>query len=157
MWDLGIERAMGQFLEDPEIRKCLKDKLHRTTDDPGTFYGSPAYKDLDEDCAGALTMHHVLTMLISIGGDGVQLLNWGKRTATVIALKCEDLPIHLVQTARAVAPLIIIEGPTEPGNLNSILQRTVDFLCEHAPSRTTEGKQPNAIVIQIRMHENLCE
>lgn len=137
MWDLGIESAMAKFLEDPEIRQCIKDKLHRTTADPQTYYGSQAFKNLNDDCAGALMMHNVLTMLISIGGDGVQLLNWGKRTATVIAVKCEDLPMHIVQTARAVAPLIIIEGPTEPGTLDHILKHTVDFLCDHAPSRTT--------------------
>lgn len=141
MWDLGIERAMKKFLEDPEIRQCIKEKLHRTVNDPSSFYGSPAFKDLNDDCAGALMMANVLTMLISIGGDGVQLLNWGTRTATVISMKCEDLPMHLVQTGRAVTPIIIIEGPTEPATLDHILRGTADFLGAHAPSHTPNGER----------------
>lgn len=139
MWDLGIKRVVQNFLEDPEIRALVKLKEHRTTGDAQTFYGSQHFKDLDEDCAGALTSDAVSSMLISIGGDGVQLLNWGTRTATVIAVKLEDLPTHMVQTGRAVAPLIIIEGPDEPSNLNHILRQTVDDLLWHAPSYDGEG------------------
>lgn len=134
LWDLGIGRAAAKFLEDPELHSAIKAKAHRTTENPATFYGSQQYKDLDKDCAGALTAADVNTLMISVGGDGVQLLNWGSRVATVLAVKCEDLPAHLVQTGRAVAPLIIIEGPAEPSNLNHILRRTVDFLVMHAPS-----------------------
>lgn len=78
-------------------------------------------------------------MLVSLGGDGVQLLNWGSRTATVIALKCEDLPPHLIQTGRAVSPLIVIEGPSEPSTLNHVLQNTAAFLEQHAPSSNGLG------------------
>lgn len=140
-WDLGIHNAIAKFLEDPEIREHIKSRAHRTTDDPASFFGSPHFKELNEDCAGILTQVDAAanTMLVSLGGDGVQLLNWGARTATVIALKCEDLPPHLSQTGRAVSPLIIIEGPTEPSNLNHVLKNTASFLVQHAPSVNGRG------------------
>lgn len=140
MWDFGIERALASLLEDADIRALVKNQEHRTTDEPSTFYGSPHFRQLDADCAGALTNRCVRTILLSLGGDGVQLLNWGKRTATVIAAKCEDMPQHLVQTGRAVTPLLIIEGPDEPSHLNHILMRTVDFLVRHAPSSDGTGE-----------------
>lgn len=147
MWDLGVERALHKFLEDPDVRALVKAKNHRTVDDSSTFYGSDQFKKLDADCAGALTNDDMLTILISIGGDGVQLLNWGKRTATVIAIKCEDLPPHLVQSAKAVTPIMIIEGPQEPGNLNHILMKTIDFLVLHAPSTDGEGESITDLVL----------
>lgn len=139
MWDLGIERAITSFLEDENVRSMVKSKAHRTTDDGATFYGSTHFKQLDQDCAGALTKEGVNTLLLSAGGDGVQLLNWGKRTATVIAVKNEDLPIHMIQSGRAVCPILVIEGPDEPSILNHILRRTVDFLVQHAPSSNGAG------------------
>lgn len=146
-WDLGIENAISKFLEDPEIRAHVKSRAHRSTHDPSSFYGSQNFQDLDTDCAGILTQENPTanTMLISLGGDGVQLLNWGARTATVIALKCEDLPPHLIQTARAVSPLIIIEGPSEPSILDHVLRKTVTFLHNHAPS--TSGHSAHLLSI----------
>lgn len=138
---MGIHNALAKFLEDPEIRNHIKSRAHRTTDDPSTFFGSQHFKDLDEDCCGILTQADAAahTILVGLGGDGVQLLNWGARTATVIALKCEDLPPHLIQTGRAASPLLIIEGPSEPSNLNHVLQHTVGFLVQHAPPSPGEG------------------
>lgn len=140
-WDLGIHNALAKFLEDPEIREHIKSRAHRTTDDHCTYFGSPSFATLNSDCAGILTQVDAPanTMLVSLGGDGVQLLNWGARTATVIALKCEDLPPHLIQTGRAVSPLIIIEGPSEPSTLNHVLQNTASFLVDHAPSSAGQG------------------
>ena len=142
MWDFGLEQAITKFLDDPVLRENMKNKEHRTIDDPASFYGSPQFQQLDQDCAGALTSNNVLTMLIGIGGDGVQLLNWGNRTATVVALKCEDQPPHIVQTGRAVAPLFVIEGPTEPSELNHVFRSTVDKLIQYAPSSDGTGVLP---------------
>jgi hypothetical protein len=94
---------------------------------------------LDADCAGALTNSDILTVLLTLGGDGVQLVNWGSRTATVIGLKCEDLPPDLVQKGLAVKPLLVIEGPQEPSVLNHALQAAADFFTEHAPSSDGSG------------------
>lgn len=136
-----MDQVMDKFLSDPDIHDALVNKAHRTVDDKASFYGSSAFKLLDKDCAYALTKEGVKTMLISIGGDGVQLLNWGNRTATVIAVKLEDLPPHLVQTGQAVAPLVVIEGPQEPSVLNAVLRSAVTFLCDHAPSTDRQSTQ----------------
>jgi hypothetical protein len=89
---------------------------------------------LDADCAGALSNSAILTILLTLGGDGVQLVNWGSRTATVIGVKCEDLPPDLVQKGLAVKQLLVIEGPQELSVLNHALQAVADFLKQHAPS-----------------------
>ena len=69
----------------------------------------------------------------------MDLLNWGKRTATVIGLKLEDLPPHLVQTGEAVAPLIVIEGPNEPANMQYVNDLVVEFFLDYVPSQDRTG------------------
>lgn len=139
MWILGPEEAINKFLNDPDLRRAIESQEHRTTDDRETFWGSPAFQELNAACGGKLTDKTVKSIIISVGGDGVQLLNWGTRTATVIAVKCDDLPPHLAHTGLAVAPLIVIEGPHEPSNLNPVLKETVDFLLKHSPVPSAAG------------------
>jgi hypothetical protein len=107
--------------------------------DRATFWGSDAFKQLDTDCAHALSSKGTKSVVLSIGGDGVQLLNWGSRTATVVGLKCEDLPPHLALKGKAVRPLLVMEGPQEPSVLNHALQPAADFFVKHAPSHTGTG------------------
>lgn len=125
----------------------IESQAHRTTDDKETFWGSPAFQELNAACGGVLTNNTIRSIIISIGGDGVQLLNWGSRTGTVLAIKCEDLPPHLAHTGLAVAPLIVIEGPHEPSILNHVLKGTVDFLLEHSPvpSQAGDGMAPSSV------------
>lgn len=147
MWYLGPEAAIRKFLSDPVIREHLENQEHRTTEDEESFWGSKAFQELNAACGGVLTQKAIKSIIISIGGDGVQLLNWGSRTATVIAIKCEDLPPHLVQTGHAVAPLLIIEGPHEPQNLNPVLGQTVDFLLKHSPVPAPDGVYPSGFAV----------
>jgi hypothetical protein len=132
---------LQRLLADPVTGSHILSRSAQTTDDPSTFHGSEAFKQLDADCAGALTREDIHSVLLSIGGDGVQLLNWGCRTATVIGLKCEGLPPALVQKGIAIKPLVVIEGPQEPSVLNHVLQGAASFFLEHAPS--TNGKGVN--------------
>jgi hypothetical protein len=140
-WYFGVDQCLRRLLADPVTGPHILSKTARTPDDPSTFHGSEAFRLLDADCAGALTRRDIHTVLLSIGGDGVQLLNWGCRTATVIGMKCEDLPPELVQKGVAIKPLMVIEGPQEPSVLNHALQGAASFFVEHAPS--TNGKGVN--------------
>jgi hypothetical protein len=79
-------------LASPVTGPHIVGKTARVTTDPASYFASDAFRQLDADCAGALTREDVHTVLLSLGGDGVQLLNWGSRTATVAGIKCEDLP-----------------------------------------------------------------
>lgn len=76
---------------------------------------------------------NAFTLMLSLGGDGVQLLNLGSRTATVIGLKCEDLRRDLVQKAFAVVLIMVIEGRQEPSILKHALGRLAAVSVEHAP------------------------
>jgi hypothetical protein len=136
---VGMERVVNRLLSNPDIRASVCSREHRTFRDPQSFWGSPQFKQLDDDCAGALTRADVNTLLLSIGGDGVQLLNWGTRTATVFAVKCEDLPGHLVQKGLAATPLMIVEGVQESAVLNHLLQGVAEFFRKHASLTNGQG------------------
>jgi hypothetical protein len=139
MWLVGMERVDQKFLGNPVIRNNARSRAHRTIEDQPNFWGSPQFWQLDANCAGALTCPGINTLLLSVGGDGVQLLNWGSRTATVFAAKCEDLPGHLVQKGLAATPLMVVEGVQEPSILNHLLEGVTDFFCKHAPSSNGTG------------------
>jgi hypothetical protein len=111
-----------------------------------------AFQLLDADCAGALTREEVPTVLLSLGGDGVQLLNWGSWTATVVGIKCEDLPPELVQKGMAVEPLLVIEGHQEPSVLNHALKGAAQFLLSHAPSTTGGGAFCSCLLYALQSH-----
>ena len=108
---------------NPTLAPHLVNQAHRTVNDPESFWGSPAFKELNESVGGALTDSPAGTVCIimSAGIDGVQLLTFGKRTATVLGSKVEDLPPALVQTALAVLPSLIVEGRHEPKDMVDIL------------------------------------
>lgn len=139
MWYFDVESSLRRLLSDPEVRHHIQQRTARRHGDPSSFFASEAFRMLDDDCAHALTDEQVLSIVLSLGGDGVQLLNWGARTATVIGLKCEDLPPHLVQTGRAVLPLAVVEGPQEPAVLKHILAPAAQFFLKHAPSSNRKG------------------
>jgi hypothetical protein len=138
-WYFGVQRCLRRLLSDPDNLEDVCNRSARTTNDSATFYGSPQYKQLNIDCGGALDNKKYLTLLLSLGGDGVQLLNWGCRTATVIGLKCEDLCPERVQSGRAVVPLMVIEGPQEPSVLNHALAKAAAFFLQHCPSSDGKG------------------
>jgi hypothetical protein len=72
--------------------------------------------------------------MLEIGGDGVSLLNFGVRSATVLAIRCMDLLAELSHTAKVYRPLIVIEGPGEVSTPNHIFGPTVEFFCRHSPT-----------------------
>jgi hypothetical protein len=139
-WCFGVEHCLRRLLSNPDNLADVQARAARTEKEPGTFYSSPQYRQLDKDCAGALSDPNVLTVLLSFGGDGVQMSNWGCRTATVIGLKCEDLRPERVQTGQAVAPLMVIEGEKEPAVLNHLLKDTADFFLKHCPRPSSDGE-----------------
>lgn len=136
MWFFGVGETLKKILSDPQLRKHALSREHRTTDDSETFWGSDQYKELNKDTAGAAAGSSVL---MSIGGDGLDLNNWGRRTATVWGLKIEDLPAELVQKGSAVAPLVIVEGPQEPANVQPVNELIVAFFKKHQPSADNES------------------
>lgn len=126
---------MARMFADPVLAPHLLDPKHRTVSDDQTFWGSPEFRELDEHLGNVLTRQEgqdgIMHVLVSLGMDGVQLLNWGSRTATVAGIKVEDLPAHLSQTKAAVFPVMVIEGVQEPHNIQPALQLIVDFFHDH--------------------------
>ena len=161
MWDFRVGEVVRGLLSDPEVRMHYLSKAHRTTGDDMTFWGSEQFRQLNADCAGVFDDELLHAVLVSIGGDGVNIQNWGSRTATVIGLKLEDLPPHLVQKGLAVAPLFIIEGPKEPAVLQNVYKLVVDFFAKHAPS--TDGVRalpalrfPNSLLLRATAVACFC-
>ena len=127
-WYIPVEEIVQQWCSDPVLGQHILNQEHRTTDDPETFFGSPAYRQLDEDLGGALSNPNIRTLLLTGGLDGVQLLTFGKRSATIFGVQLRELPPHLVQTAGAVRICIVVEGRHEPHRLNSIFKRFVSCI-----------------------------
>lgn len=103
-----------------------------------TYYGSPAFLELNDVCNGRLTNPSFKSSLWILGADGVQLLNFGARTACIIGLKCEDLHPAVAHTKIAYRPLLVLEGcGGEPKALHEVLRPTVNFFRECAPCGTS--------------------
>lgn len=105
--------------------------------DASTYFGSEAFRVYDATAFGRVgpgRPHGVLpTIMIQLGGDGVSLLNFGNRTATVIGIRCEELPEEGSQSNLAWRPVIVVEGPKETTALHGIMAQTIRELQEHAP------------------------
>lgn len=136
-WYIPVEEIVQQWCSNPIFGQHILEQKHRTIDDSETFFGSPAYRQLDCDLGGALSNPNMRTLLLAGGLDGVQLLTFGKRTATIYGIKLVELPPELVQTADAVKVCIIVEGRHEPHRLNSIFRRFIS--CMHDNSRTVSA------------------
>lgn len=128
LWFFSPELFLRRLFGNPDLSQHLFWQRHRSVNDDQTYWGSPAFKLLDQDVDGALTQpRNFKTILLGIGADGVQLLNWGTRTATLIGLRCEDLPGHLRAKKVATFPVIIIEGKSEPHVLTHALRLVVSW------------------------------
>lgn len=111
----------------------------RPYDDPTSYFASAAFKAYDTAANGRVGKDRPAavapTCMLQLGGDGVSLLNFGQRTATVIGIRCEELRGEFSQSHLAWRPIIIIEGPQETAVLHNILEATVNKLRMHAPLR----------------------
>lgn len=134
-WDFGVVPVVKDMFQDPNFREHYQQP--RRYDDPSSYHASQAFKDYDRAanyrCGQARGEGIPATCMFQIGGDGVSLLNFGQRTATVIGIRCEELPGEASQSNMAWRPIIIVEGPKETTNLKHILRDTVTQLCMHAP------------------------
>lgn len=137
-WDFGLVNVLTSMFQNPKFRRMYR--TGRRYDDPTTYFGSPAFKAYDaamNERVGENRPNHVPpTCMFQLGGDGVSLLNFGQRTATVIGVRCEELPGEVSQSHLAWRPIIVIEGPKETMVLHEILAATVRQLQAHAPMPT---------------------
>ena len=132
-WYFPLAEILQRLFANPTLAPHMVNQQHRTVGDPESFWGSPAFKGLCED-AGQVMAHpgdDAVCLLMSGGIDGVQLLTFGKRTATVLPLRVEDLPGHLVAKDIAVVTSMIIEGKHEPHELNDALDLPVSDYGKH--------------------------
>lgn len=129
--------AVKDMFKDPKFRDLYQ--AGRQYDDASSYFSSAAFKAFDAAAGGKVGPDRPdpfpPTCMIQLGGDGVSLLNFGQRTATVIGVRCEELPGEVSQSQLAWRPFIVIEGPKEPSRLHDILAHTVRELREHGPMK----------------------
>lgn len=127
--------VIKDMFQDPAFRKEYMQP--RNYDDPTSYHACDAFKAYDDAAGGNVGQNRPpgfpATCMFQLGGDGVSLLNFGQRSATVIGVRCEELSGDVSQTHMAWRPVIIIEGPRETTNLRHILANTVQQLCNHSP------------------------
>ena len=123
------------MFQNPAFRRWYQ--ADRPYTDPTSFFASQAFKAYDEATGGRVgpgrPANVAPTVMLQLGGDGVSLLNFGQRTATVIGVRCEELPGEVSQSHMAWRPVIVIEGPKEVTVLHNILANMVSQLQKHAP------------------------
>lgn len=128
-------QAVRDMFADPTFRSLYEKGRNYT--DPASYFASNAFRAFDGDCHGRvgpdrpINVHR--TVMLQFGGDGVSLLNFGQRTATVIGVRCEELPPEFGHSRLAWRPVIVVEGPKEPSNLSGIMARTIQALQAHGP------------------------
>lgn len=134
-WDFGIVDVVKDMFKSPRFRELYHEG--RNYDDPASYFASRAFKEYDKAAngvVGAARPDHVKpTVMLQLGGDGVSLLNFGQRTATVIGVRCEELTGEASHSHLAWRPVIVIEGPKETTVLHNIMASTVNMLRRHAP------------------------
>ena len=135
LWFIVPTEFLQRLFANPDFAAHLLAQLHRTVDDSQTYFGGEAFARFSAYHGGVMLSDGVVTVLFTVGQDGVKLVNIGIRTATLVLLHCEDLPPHLVQTLAALFPAIVIEGRHEPHNLKWVLQLLVDWFWEHRGAR----------------------
>ena len=123
------------MFQNPKFRQMYR--TGRRYDDPTTYFGSPAFQAyhaaMNEQVGQNRSNNVAPTCMFQLGGDGVSLLHFGQRTATVIGVRCEELPGEVSQSHLAWRPIIVIEGPKETTVMHKILAATVRQLQKHEP------------------------
>lgn len=158
-WDFGILPVIQDMFKDPAFRAGYKQP--RAYDDRTSYFACEAFKEYDAAANGKAGMHRPPnsppTCMFQLGGDGVSLLNFGQRSATVIGVRCEEMPGDVSQTRLSWRPVIIIEGPRETTNLQYIMEDTVKQLCMHAPMANAGTTVFPDVVILAPSACTLCE
>lgn len=83
----------------------------------------------------SLTPSYTETVLVLVcaGGDGGQVFD-NKAYGTLIwGMKLFGLPPNIAAKHEAWAPLGVVQGPNEPGNLGSIFSSLNEFFSAHDP------------------------
>lgn len=81
------------------------------------------------------------------GADGAQLFDSKQYGALICGLKLQELHPSLASKVEASAPLLVVQGPTEPTTLRFILQDLVDFFLKHDP-----GMVPHICRLRANLH-----
>jgi hypothetical protein len=116
-WNLGVKSVVQSLYNEQVFSDAVGTfRNHHTS----TFQFA-AMRKVDESTGGALTTDSgPSTIPFEIGGDGVQVLNFGQRTVSVLGIRCLDLPPHLSHTRFSSRPLIVVEGKKEKSALTCI-------------------------------------
>ena len=136
-WDSGIVEVIKDMFKGSKFR----DQYHQPCkyEDPTSYFAKAAFRAYDSTANGRVSKdkpdHVFPSCMLQLGGDGVSLLNFGQRTATVIGVRCEELCGEFSQSNLAWRPVIIIEGPKETMVLHNIMKATIDKLRRHAPMK----------------------
>lgn len=69
------------------------------------------------------------------GADGGQMFKGKSHSTFVIGIRRLDVGPEYRGKKVTWAPVLVLEGPTEPPCLDSILQPLVDFFVAHSPGR----------------------
>ena len=137
-WDFGIAESVKMCFQDDSFRNAHG--RGRNHSDPSSYFASKAFLALDEKCGWKLGRWRpgdcTASSLWQIGADGVRLITFDQRTATVYAIRCEELPANMGCIRAAWQPFLIVEGPKESTNVTHILSSTIKTLCKHAPIRS---------------------
>lgn len=64
------------------------------------------------------------------------------RSTFIVGIRRLDVGAEYNGKRMTWAPVIILEGPSEPPSLSSILQPTIDFFSDHCPGASPYSHRP---------------
>eukprot|EP00892_Ulva_mutabilis_P005904 jgi/Ulvmu1/3686/UM017_0102.1 len=118
-------------------------------EDPESFWNSPAGRELNARCGNKFDETSIkadeFAVLVSLGADGGQLFVNKQHGALIWGIRLQELHDGMAAKNDTWAPLGVVEGPTEPNRLDSVLESLEDFFLAHDPGR--DGTTP--IIVEI--------
>jgi hypothetical protein len=129
-WKLGVVDTVRRLFAEP----VFANHVGTARSGPTSPFSYPAVRRLGNSLGKCLEPDcSIPTILFEIGGDGVQIHTFGKRTVCVIGIRCLDLPQHLAHTAYAYQAVFIIEGNKEKKALSGVLEIITNEVMQHYP------------------------
>lgn len=130
MWPL--QDILDSLFDEPDFRA----NLGKGREGPAALFSTPAMKKQLEILMNLNSEEHFVIITFELGGDGVNILNFGSRTVSIIAVRCLDLPGSMSHSKASYRPIAIIEGRPEKTALDAIVDMIAEDFLKYYPGRS---------------------
>ena len=108
----GVKEAILKFFSMPNF--VAHRGKYRAFDDPTSYYGSPAFRRLD-DAVDSLASR-AENSIYGLCCDWVKIFNWKQHSIGLVGLRCEDVGAVEAAKKQFHEPIMLIPGPKMPAD-----------------------------------------